>query len=55
MRKLAVILVSILVALIAAAVIWYKWNFPTTSYRYRLTVAVEVDGQIHSGSSVIEV
>jgi hypothetical protein len=54
MRKLAVISVSILVALIAAAVIWYKWNFPTASYRYRLTIAVEVDGQVRSGSSVIE-
>jgi|HubBroStandDraft_6_1064221.scaffolds.fasta_scaffold96355_2 hypothetical protein len=27
----------------------------TVSYRYRLTVAVETGGQVHSGSSVIEV
>ena len=32
---------------------WYK--YPNYSYRYRLTVKIEVDGKIHSGSSVIEV
>ena len=32
---------------------WYK--YPNYSYRYRLTVNIEVDGKIHSGSSVIEV
>src|SRR5260370_3892357 len=32
---------------------WYK--YPDYSYRYRLTVNIEVDGKIHSGSSVIEV
>jgi hypothetical protein len=41
--------------LIAAAVGWYKWNFPTVTYRYRLTINVEVDGKVHSGSSVIGV
>jgi hypothetical protein len=32
------------------------WNFlhPTYSYRYRLTVEVEKNGKLHSGSSVIE-
>ena len=30
-------------------------SFPTASYRYRLTIAVEFDGKVHSGSSVIEV
>jgi hypothetical protein len=34
--------------------VWYRWEFPTASYRYKLTIAVESDGQIHSGSSVIE-
>jgi hypothetical protein len=29
--------------------------FPTASYRYRLTIAVEIDGQVYSGSSVNEV
>jgi len=51
MRKFAVIVV-ILVAIPAA---FCQWNFPTASYRYRLTVAVEIDGQVHTGSSVIEV
>jgi hypothetical protein len=46
--------VIIVLILIAAVVTWFKWTFPTASYRYRLTVAVEVDGQVHSGSSVIE-
>jgi hypothetical protein len=50
MRKLLIVALI----LIAAAVGWYKWSFPTISYRYRLTVAVEADGQVHSGSSVIE-
>ena len=51
MRKLVIVVLI----LIAIPVVWYQWNFPTVSYRYRLTVAVEVDGQVHSGSSVIEV
>jgi hypothetical protein len=50
MRKFLIVVLI----LIVAAVGWYKLSFPTVSYRYRLTVAVEADGQIHSGSSVIE-
>jgi hypothetical protein len=34
---------------------WWHFTFPTASYRYRLSVAVEVDDQLYSGSSVIEV
>ncbi|ODA67392.1 hypothetical protein A7A08_01424 [Methyloligella halotolerans] len=33
----------------------YKIVYPTVTYRYRMTVEVEVDGKVHSGSSVIEV
>jgi hypothetical protein len=51
MRKFA----TIVLILIATAILWYKWSFPTVSYRYRLTVAVEAGGQVHTGSSVIEV
>lgn len=51
MRKFAIIALI----LIAASVIWYKWSFPTVSYRYRLSIAVESDGQVHFGSGVIEV
>jgi hypothetical protein len=35
-------------------VAWWQLGFPTASYRYRLTVAVETDGKVHAGSSVIE-
>jgi hypothetical protein len=51
MRKLLIIVLII----IGIPVIWFWVSFPTVSYRYRLTVAVECDGQVHSGSSVIEV
>jgi hypothetical protein len=44
--------------LIALAVVgvfvFYKLSYPTYSCRYRMTVNVEVDGQMRSGSSVIE-
>jgi len=43
------------VALIAGVVVAYKVIYPTYSHRYRLTLAIEVDGQVHTGSSVIEV
>jgi hypothetical protein len=51
MRKFLIIVLI----LVFAAVGWYKWSFPTASYRYRLTISVESDGQVHSGSSVIDV
>jgi hypothetical protein len=49
------IVVAFCVALGAGVVLWIHLSFPTASYRYRLTIAVESDGQVHSGSSVIEV
>ncbi len=45
----------VLIAGVAAIVVWIWLSFPTTSYRYRLTIVVELDGRVHSGSSVIEV
>ena len=39
---------------VAVGVILYKISYPSYSYRYRMTVNVEVDGQIRSSSSVIE-
>ena len=42
-------------AAIVAGFVLYKINYPTYTYRYRMTVNVEVDGQMRSGSSVIEV
>jgi hypothetical protein len=50
MRKVAIIVLI----LIAISVVWYRISFPVVSYRYRLSVAVEADGQVHTGSSVIE-
>lgn len=49
MKRLGIIALSI-VALIGL----YKLSYPTYSCRYRMTVNVEVDGQLRSGSSVIE-
>ena len=40
---------------VGALVAGYWYKYPDYSYRYRLTVNIEVDGKIHSGSSVIEV
>jgi hypothetical protein len=42
----------VVVAAIATA---YSIVYPTFSHRYRLVVAVEKDGRVYSGSSVIEV
>jgi hypothetical protein len=42
-------------ALLAAIVALYWLSFPTFTHRYRLTITVETDGQVHSASSVIEV
>jgi hypothetical protein len=54
MRTLGTIALCVVV-LIVGLVVGYKTMFPTYSYRYRLTVAVEIDGQVHKGSSAIEV
>jgi hypothetical protein len=42
-------------AVIAAPVILYKLAYPDYRYRYRLTLAIETDGTVHTGSSVIEI
>jgi hypothetical protein len=44
-----------LVALVGLLVALYWLKYPNYTYRYRLTVNFESDGQVHSGSSVIEV
>jgi hypothetical protein len=51
MRSLGVVAVCLI---IGAVVVW-EMAFPSYSHRYRLTASVEVDGEVHSGSSVIEV
>jgi hypothetical protein len=42
-------------AVAVAVIVIHQMAFPTYSYRYRLQIAVSIDGKIHSGSSVIEV
>jgi hypothetical protein len=55
MRVIGIVLVCIIV-LIGGGVAWVKFiAYPDYSYRYRLTLAIEIDGQVHTGSSVIEV
>jgi hypothetical protein len=41
--------------LIGGTVIWYTVSYPSFTYRYRMTVEVEVDGVSRSASSVIQV
>jgi hypothetical protein len=48
-------LLGIALAVVVACVVLFKLKYPTYAYRYRMTVTVVVDGQVHSGSSVIEV
>jgi len=62
MRPVRIFVVSLLL-LIAVSVgvgalaytIWHKSEHPTHAYRYKMTVDVLVDGELRSGSSVIEV
>ena len=51
MKRVGVVLALV----IAAAVLAYKLAFPTYSYRYRLQLTLEIEGQAYTGSSVIEV
>lgn len=50
-----IVIVALVACAIAGAVIWYKLSFPDYVHRYRLTMAIEIDGQMHTGSSVIEI
>jgi hypothetical protein len=54
MRILRIIALSI-VTLILGVIVWWQVAYPTYSYRYRLTLTIEAEGKIHTGSSVIEV
>src|SRR6266852_2768355 len=45
----------VLVLGVGALVAGYMYKYPNYTYRYRLTVNIEVDGKVRSGSSVIEV
>ena len=52
--KFAAIMVALLVLAAFAAYSAYDRVFPSGSLRYRLTLEVEVDGKVHTGSGVIE-
>ena len=49
------VICGVLVVVAAAAVAAYKIAYPSYTHRLRLTVEVSVDGQLRSGSGVIEV
>lgn len=59
MRMLGIIVASViglLALLIVGAIAWVKFvAYPDYSYRYRLTLSIEVDGEVRTASSVIEV
>ena len=54
MRPLRIIALGVAL-LIGGAVAWWQIKYPTYSYRYRLSLAIEADGKVHTGSSVIEI
>lgn len=45
----------IVLAILLSPIATYKFFYPTYTHRYRLTVNIDADGKLHSGSSVIEV
>ncbi|WP_407167340.1 hypothetical protein [Bradyrhizobium sp. ORS 111] len=51
MKRFLLVTLIVLVAAFAT----YKFFYPSYTYRYRLTVNIETDGKLHSGSSVVEV
>jgi hypothetical protein len=46
--------VAVILLVVAGGFACWRLSFPAVSYRYRLTVAVETDGEVHTGSSVVE-
>jgi hypothetical protein len=54
MRTFGIIMLCIL-AVIGSGLAWCNFAYPTYTYRYRMTVEVNVDGVVHSGSSVVEI
>lgn len=56
LRNIAVGITVFVVLLIGGFVGWVKFiAYPDYTYRYRLTLAIEVDGKVYKGSSVIQV
>lgn len=54
MRTLGIITLCVFL-LIGGGFIWYKLAYPAYTYRFRLSIAVEVGGETKVASSVIEV
>ena len=54
MRVLGTIALA-LVAIIGGVVVCWNLNFPTYTYRYRMTVDIDAKGKLYSSSSVIQV
>jgi hypothetical protein len=54
MRRIGKVITYVAVVL-AVAYVAFKLKYPDYTYRYRLQLSIEVDGKIHTGSSVIEV
>lgn len=54
MRTTHIIALCVLLT-IGGGVAWCKLAYPAYAYRYRMTVEVVVDGELRSGSSVIEI
>jgi hypothetical protein len=46
---------GILLAIVVAVAVILKTNYPSYSYRYRLQISLSIDGQVYTGSSVIEI
>jgi hypothetical protein len=40
---------------IGGVIVWWQVTYPSYSYRYRLTLTIQVDNEVHTGSSVIEI
>ncbi|WP_137042549.1 hypothetical protein [Pseudolabrys sp. FHR47] len=58
MRTLGRVLLAVVLIIalpIGGFVVWHTIKYPTYTYRYRMTVDVEVGGKLRSGESVIEV
>lgn len=49
------VIVGCVALLVIGIIVWWQFTYPTYRYRYRLTLAIEVDGRVHTGASVIEI
>ena len=55
MRKGCIIPLALLAALPVLLVVWWNHTYPSFTHRYRLTLEVEAEGEIRTGSGVVEV